>query len=39
MYNIVNVLLCSNFAFPPPTAALTSEEKDEILSQELQVLL
>ena len=39
MYNIVNVLLCSNFAFPPPTAALTNEEKDEILSQELQVLL
>lgn len=30
-------MLCSNFTFPPPTAAVTSEEKDEILAQELQV--
>lgn len=31
-------VLCSNFTFPPPTAALMSEEKDEIIAQELQVL-
>ena len=31
------VLVHSNFTFPPPTAAVTSEEKDEILAQELQV--
>nr|XP_058960995.1 integrator complex subunit 1-like isoform X3 [Pocillopora verrucosa] len=34
---LMEILMTNNFAFPPPTAALTSEEKDEILSQELQL--
>ena len=35
--SLVVVVFCSNFTFPPPTAAVTSEEYDDILAQELQV--
>ena len=34
---VLLLFFCSNFTFPPPTAAVTTEENDEILAQELQV--